>query len=77
MILFKMIQDLSPKEINNLEKIIEYRESDFRIIPVVDENHKVINVINFRKIRSYLPIDAVINGWRKRTAFATIDRQCT
>lgn len=45
---------------NNLEKIIEYRESDFRIIPVVDENHKVINVINFRKIRSYLPIDAVI-----------------
>ena len=45
---------------NNLEKIIEYREGDFRIIPVVDENHKVINVINFRKIRSYLPIDAVI-----------------
>ena len=45
---------------NNLEKIIEYREGDFRIVPVVDENHKVINVINFRKIRSYLPVDAVI-----------------
>ena len=45
---------------NNLEKIIEYREGDFRIVPVVDENHKVVNVINFRKIRSYLPIDAVI-----------------
>lgn len=45
---------------NNLEKIIEYREGDFRVVPVVDEKHKVVNVINFRKIRSYLPIDAVI-----------------
>lgn len=45
---------------NNIEKIIEYREGDFRIVPVVDDSHKVVNVINFRKIRSYLPIDAVI-----------------
>lgn len=45
---------------NNLEKIIEYREGDFRIVPVVDEKHKIVNVINFRKTRSYLPIDAVI-----------------
>ena len=45
---------------NNLEKIIEYREGDFRILPVVDEKNRVVNVINFRKIRSYLPIDAVI-----------------
>lgn len=45
---------------NNLHKIIEYREGNFRIVPIVDENHKVINVINFRRIKSYLPIDAVI-----------------
>jgi dTDP-glucose pyrophosphorylase len=45
---------------NNLAKIIEYREGDFRIVPIVDEHHRVVNVINFRKIRSYLPIDAVI-----------------
>jgi dTDP-glucose pyrophosphorylase len=45
---------------NNLEKIIEYREGDFRIVPVLDENHKVVNVINFRNIKSYLPLDAVI-----------------
>ena len=45
---------------NNLKKIIEYREGDFRIVPIVDENHKVVNIINFRKIKSYLPIDAVI-----------------
>lgn len=45
---------------NNLKEVIEYREENYRIIPVVDENHKVVNIINFRKIRSYLPIDAVI-----------------
>lgn len=59
----EIIQD-NPRYIvkgeNNLKKVIEYREGDFRIVPVVDENHKVVNVINFRKIRSYLPIDAVI-----------------
>ena len=45
---------------NNLEKIIEYREGDFMVIPVVDEKHRIVNVVNFRKTRSYLPIDAVI-----------------
>jgi dTDP-glucose pyrophosphorylase len=59
----EIIQD-NPRYItkgeNNLEKIIKYREGDFRIVPVVDENRKIVNVINFRKIKSYLPIDAVI-----------------
>jgi len=45
---------------NNLSKIIEYREQNYRILPVVDENKKVLNVINFRIIKSYLPVDAVI-----------------
>lgn len=45
---------------NNLQKLIEYREGYFRVVPVVDENHRVVNVINFRKVRSYLPVDAVI-----------------
>lgn len=45
---------------NNLQKVIEYREAYYRIVPVVDEDHRVVNVINFRKIKSYLPVDAVI-----------------
>ncbi len=44
----------------DIQKIIEYREGNFRILPVLDENNRVVNVINFREIRSYLPIDAVI-----------------
>ncbi|MFD2601223.1 nucleotidyltransferase family protein [Flavobacterium suzhouense] len=45
---------------NNLNRIIEYREDNFRIVPVLDENHRVVNIINFRNIKSYLPIDAVV-----------------
>ena len=44
----------------DIEKIIQYREEDFKVIPVLDENDTVVNVINFRYIKSYLPIDAVI-----------------
>ena len=45
---------------NDIQKVIAYREELFRILPVVDENMCVVNVINFRTIKSYLPIDAVI-----------------
>lgn len=45
---------------NNISKIIAYREELYRILPVVDENMRVVNVINFRTIKSYLPVDAVI-----------------
>lgn len=45
---------------NNINKIIELRDGNFKIIPVVDSDFKIINIINFRNIKSYLPIDAVI-----------------
>lgn len=45
---------------SDINKIIEYRESNYRIIPIIDKNNKVVNVINFRELKSYLPIDAVI-----------------
>lgn len=43
-----------------IREIIDYREKNFRVIPVLNDNDVVINVINFRIIKSYLPIDAVI-----------------
>lgn len=43
-----------------IRKIIEYREGNYRIIPVLNKNDKVVNIINFRFFKSYLPIDAVI-----------------
>ncbi len=60
----KLIIQSNPRFIrkgeSELHKIIEYRENNFRIIPVLDKDDKVVNVINFRSMRSYLPIDAVI-----------------
>ncbi len=44
----------------NIEKVIVFRENNFRIIPVLDKDDKIVNVINFRELKSYLPIDAVI-----------------
>jgi dTDP-glucose pyrophosphorylase len=44
----------------DIQKIIKYREEEYKVIPVLDDNDVVINVINFRYIKSYLPIDAVI-----------------
>lgn len=45
---------------DNIHKVIEYRSLNFRILPVVKSDRRVVNVINFREIKSYLPIDAVI-----------------
>ena len=44
----------------DIKKVIEYRESNLRILPIIDKDNVIINVINFREIRSYLPVDAVI-----------------
>jgi dTDP-glucose pyrophosphorylase len=43
-----------------IQQVIEYRDAFFRIIPVVDAETRIINVINFREARSYLPVDVVI-----------------
>lgn len=44
----------------DIEKVIAFREGNFRILPVLDVANRIVNVINFREMRSYLPIDAVI-----------------
>jgi dTDP-glucose pyrophosphorylase len=59
----KIIQE-NPKFIKkgdkNYQKIIDYRENNFKYIPVLNDSNQVVNVINFREVKSYLPIDAVI-----------------
>lgn len=45
---------------SDIEKVIEYRDNHYRIIPIVDIDDRVINVINFREFKSYLPVDVVI-----------------
>lgn len=44
----------------NIDDLEKFRSANLRIIPVVNENHQVVHVINFRFLKSYLPIDAII-----------------
>lgn len=44
----------------NLKSIIELRDKYFVVFPVVGADMKVVNVVNFRHQRSYLPVDAFI-----------------
>ncbi len=44
----------------NLKEIIALRKDFFTIFPVVNADKQVINVVNFRHQKSYLPVDALI-----------------
>ena len=48
------------KENYSIDEIKNLRNNNFKVIPVVDNNNVIINIINFRSILSYLPVDAVI-----------------
>jgi len=44
----------------DLEEIIELRKRHFSVFPVVNAQMQIINVVNFKHQKSYLPIDALI-----------------
>jgi dTDP-glucose pyrophosphorylase len=44
----------------DLHQIIGYRNAYFKILPVLNEENKIVNVVNFRFFKSYLPLDVVI-----------------
>jgi len=44
----------------DLAQMRDWRERNFRIIPVVDKSRRIVDIVNFRTQRSYLPLDAVI-----------------
>lgn len=44
----------------NLNEIISLREKFFTVFPVVNAEMQIINVVNFRHQKSYLPVDALI-----------------
>jgi len=44
----------------NLKEIIALRERFFTVFPVVNSQMQIINVVNFRHQKSYLPVDALI-----------------
>ncbi len=43
-----------------LQQVVLFRDKNFKVIPVVDDQKRIINIVNFRYHKSYLPVDAVI-----------------
>lgn len=44
----------------DINKIIEYRENNFKVIPILDNDNRIVNIVNFGVLKSYLPVDVVI-----------------
>lgn len=44
----------------NLSKIKEWKSNHYKIIPIVDDENKILDIVNFRLQKSYLPIHAII-----------------
>ena len=44
----------------DVEELNKFRKANLKVIPVLNDQREVVNVINFRFLKSYLPIDAVI-----------------
>jgi len=51
-----------------------WRTKNFKIIPVLDANSKVVDIVNFRLQKSYLPIDAVIMAGGKGTRLQALTK---
>ena len=48
------------KELMDINEIIQLRKNQFKLIPIVDNDFKVINILNFRLVKSFIPVDVVI-----------------
>lgn len=44
----------------SIQEVIKYRDDGFNVIPVINSEGIIVNVINFKYLKSYLPLDAVI-----------------
>lgn len=51
----------------SIHKIIDLRNKNYRVFPLLDNDGVIINIINFRLLKSYLPLDGVIMAGGKGT----------
>lgn len=53
-----------PKHINknnySIQEVIALRKKLINIIPVLDDENRIVNIINFGFLKSYLPMDALV-----------------
>lgn len=51
----------------DINKVIDYRENQYKVIPILDKDDRIVNVINFGEVKSYLPLDVVVMAGGKGT----------
>lgn len=44
----------------SLEQLKEYKENDYKIIPILDEDNVIVDILNFRVQSTILPVNAVL-----------------
>lgn len=44
----------------SIDKVIEYRNEGYKIIPLIDHDGVIYDVLNFRLSKSFLPIEAIL-----------------
>lgn len=40
--------------------VLNFKKNNYKIIPIVDDAKRIVNIVNFRLTKSYLPVDAVL-----------------
>ena len=48
-------------------EVKKLKEEDLKIVPIIDDINRILNIVNFKYLRSILPIDAVIMAGGKGT----------
>lgn len=43
-----------------LDKLEEYKSKNFKIIPVLNSHHQIVDIINFRTTSTIIPVDAIL-----------------
>lgn len=51
----------------DFKEILKLRDDNYKVFPVLDDDGVIINIINFRLIKSYLPLDAIVMAGGKGT----------
>jgi len=44
----------------NLDKLEEYKKANFKILPIIDDNNSIVDILNFRTRSTLIPADAVL-----------------
>ncbi|MEK6477781.1 nucleotidyltransferase family protein [Catalinimonas sp. 4WD22] len=59
----------------DLDKVVEYRKKDLKILPIINQQRKIVGLLNFNKVHTLLPIDAVIMAGGKGTRLLPLTQE--